>query len=354
MNYQYDTAFWTYWKFFSDNSNRKVRGQYPNTDCQHTSLSAGFVYPQVYHFGSDVQVMPRVSGVFSLPPSDVLSALPVVPAEVGNEVALDALQEWSEQVPADLDLPNFVYELREIEGLIPRFKDTLLKTVADGYLNLEFGWKPFLRDLSALAGIVSSTRAKIDHLIEINRRETRLSTVRGDVYSIPFWRDWVPSLNSNVQRRLQSYRADIRVGARLYADLEGLRDESNFWRAMTAALGLNNPLKSFWESVPFSFFFDWFSPALRRLFNLTANPYRGEYSVRNLCFTVSETAVVEYRYAADPSHNGGLYPSCGRVAVTRYTRYAGFPVQSSIFNLESLTTKQQTLFLALLHSGAGR
>lgn len=343
---------WTYWHSFADNVNVRGKSGYPDTDGQNVRVGARFASVPTYRFDESHLYSWTLPVRNWVNPDTVLLAMPSVPVEIANEVAIDALKAFGEQIPEEVSLANFLWEGRELGSLIPKLEKTLSKTLASGYLNLEFGWKPFLDDLRKLNAIVESTRSKIDHLIEINEKVTRLAHSVSDVVKLPHIRPWT-NVTGDVQQRVSSYRADIHVGARLWADLEGLRDQANFWRAMTVALGLANPLKVLWEATPFSFFMDWFNRAGSRLFDLTVNPFRGDWELHRVNYSIKEKMTVEYRFTVAAELNGGPTTVC-EATVERYTRFAGFPTQASIFNLDDLSPKQQLLFLALLRSGAKR
>jgi hypothetical protein len=288
--------------------------------------------------------MPSV--IFSWDP--VLALLPVVSDSLWGSLALDSYNEFSTQIPEEISLPNFIWEFKEIGSLLPKLEDTLSKTIASGYLNWNFGWKPFLQDLSTLGNLVGTVRAKIAYLKSRFGKPTRLSFYRPNLVSIPFLRDWNDTSTGIYQLRLASYMANFRASGTLYHELEGLDSLDGELRAFTVALGLTNPVKAFWNAVPFSFVVDWFGRLGSRLFQHTVNPYQGLWQVYDLTCSVSETAQVDVRWSYRHDLNG--YPHIGHIAVNRYTRLARLPLELSSFNLESLSPKQQMLSLALLRT----
>ena len=327
-----------------DNVNRRVSGRYPESDCHSIRIQGKFREPNSFYFEDGGWKVVTLHNPIPCTPSQVVAVVPSISDSQWDSFFYDAFLELSEQVPQEIDIFNFLWEGREVATLLPKLQSTLSQTVTGGYLNLEFGWKPFLGDLHTLGNLVSIVQSKLNRLIEINGKTTRLSKTSKDVLSIPYIRPWV---GEGMQYRLSSYRADLRVSGRLTADLYDLKSEAAFWRTAAVTLGLTNPLRSFWESIPFSFVLDWFNQIGSRIFNLTVNPFQGRWEISRLTTSCRETAKVDLRVNYK-SHLNPVY-QVGTFTVSRYTRYAGFPAQPSIFNIDVLSPKQQTLMLALLN-----
>lgn len=345
----------TYYEVSHDNVNEKPKdGLYPPSDFYHLVHRSAWYpgRPKTYLDGPPGGVVESTIDVFPDRPTssrlDAEALWPVVPDGLWTDLAVEAFDGWSTQIPTEISIVNFLWELREWEDLIPKFEESLSKTVAGGYLTWEFGWKQLLQDLSTLSNLVGTVQAKIQHLREIQGRHTRLGFRRNNILSIPYIRDWV-DVSANQQMRLSQYRADFIATGRLYANLTDLEGEASFWRAFAVALGLANPLKTFWNAVPFSFVVDWFSRAGSRLFNLTSNPFHGDWVVDRTTCSVKERIVVEARANYRPDLNGN--PLASVLTADRYTRLGHLPLAVSNFTLETLSPQQQTLLLALLRAG---
>jgi hypothetical protein len=330
-----------------DNVNRKVDGHYKASNCisvSHRNLTKDFGAGSV----SDGRTYFTSNTPFPISASDVNYLLPVVPDSLWNGLCMDSFNEFSTQIPTEVSVANFTWELREIGQLIPKISNSFLKTAAGGYLNLEFGWKPFLGDLQKLGSLANTIDSKIQHLIATWGKRTRLSLVRERVIDdvIP-----IPQLinsggNPYAWIGVVGQRADFRASGRLYHELRGLKSLSGTIRAFISALGLNNPLKVVWDAIPFSFVAGWFTQISAHLNALAINPFKGRWEVSNLTFSLTERIVI-YAYKNEPL--GSIFMvDMGRIEVKRYTRLDGFPIGASSFNLESLNPSQQTLFAALI------
>jgi hypothetical protein len=332
----------TYYQEIRDSKNPKIHGKYRDGDCSNVKVVGRLISDLPSYQDGGLTVFADKYPPYCFP-VDVLSVVPSVSDGSWDNFFYDAFNEFATQIPEEVSSYNFLWEGKEIAELLPKLEKSLSQTVKGGYLNWNFGWKPFLQDLNNFSNIVSIVQNRINHLIEINGKVTRLSSYKKDVQSIPYIRDWVSPAGGVWEFRLKSYCANLRASGRLFSDLQGLKDEANFWRAAAVALGLTNPLKAFWESIPFSFVLDWFNRIGARIFNLSVNPFRGSWDISRLCTSCDETASVGFRW----NYGGHIVP-IGNFAVTRYTRYSGFPAQPSIFTIDALSPKQQTLLLAMI------
>ena len=344
---QYES--FTFYHSIRDNTNRKVNGKYPDSDVQSVKIE-GKLLSSLPDYAENPQ-RSSITRALKYPPlikpEAVLGMVPDFPDSLWDDFYLDAFSEFGNQVPEEISSYNFLWEAQKIGELIPKLSSSISKSVSDGYLNYQFGWKPFLGDLKTLGNIATVVQDRLNHLIAINGKTTRLSSKRKNAMLPVAYRPWTPG---NWQLRLRSYDATLRANARLYSNLDGLKSESAFWKAAVVTLGLTNPTKALWESVPFSFMFDWFNRMGKRIFNLAVNPFKGDYVVSRPCTSLAETALIDFRW--NYLYDAGINPlvKIGTFTVNRFTRYAGFPAQPSIFNIDGLSPKQQTLFMALLNS----
>jgi hypothetical protein len=127
-------------------------------------------------------------------------------------------------------------------------------------------------------------------------------------------------------------------------------DLAGFIRTMIGALGLNNPVKAFWNTVPLSFVVDWFFNVSQHLEHLTRlNPAVG-WNVTNMTNSVTykiKFSVQQIGYPGNSSSEtiGPEYFINQRV----YERGVGLSFPWELLNPEELSSSQLTLLLAMLH-----
>jgi len=332
-----------------DNVNRKhrVTGRYTPSNCVSVKHHVA-----VKPFGSglvgDGRSYTTTNTPFPITPTDVNYLLPVVPDSLWETLCMDAFNTFSTQIPTDVSIANFTWELRELGELIPKLSDNLLNSAASGFLNYKFGLAPFLGDIKKLLSIVNTVDNKIDYLVSRWGKRTRLSLYRSRVIDdvIP-----LPTLGSSGGNPYASlgvvgHRADFRATGYLFHQLKGLKTMSGEIRAFISALGLNNPVKAVWDAIPFSFVAGWFTRISGHLSALAINPFKGRWEVTGLCFSLTERIVV-YAYKNEPLTSINLV-EMGRVEVERYTRLDGFPIGVLSFNLNDLNPSQLTLLGSLI------
>lgn len=126
-------------------------------------------------------------------------------------------------------------------GSIPRSK-----RLANGYLELSFGWLPLISDLhSAVTAYSEGLISKGDHLTKRSgSRQGNLSSMR-------------------------SFDSPMEISG--IASVSGTVSSNGYGAAVLNSLGLLNPALMAWNKLPFSFLIDWFVPISTVLGALTAS-----------------------------------------------------------------------------------
>lgn len=286
---------------------------------------------------------------------EMLDMLPVVSDTLWSDCAYQASTAFYTQIPTQVSLPNFVWELKELPALVTKLTGDIFKDVSGEFLNDEFGWKPLLKDLGALLNLASTVQAKLEFLRNTWGKHTRLHFSKPNILGIPAIRDevrfgWIHGEEGAFTRYLREYRCDFRASGILYHELNDLNGMIGEVRAFTAALGLNNPIKAVWDAIPYSFLIGWVSRFSDVLTSLAAQPFTGLWQVKDVTCSTNERARIDIRFK--PTYRGhiGTDLMAMSVAVKRYTRVVGFPVQPGSFNLLGLTPQQLTLLIGLLGS----
>jgi hypothetical protein len=303
-----------------------------------------------------------VSVDYPFPSHPVLTRarVPSPPESVIQECALAAFNSFHTQVPLNTSIGNFLWELREIKGLIPKLSANLLKTANDGFLNYSFGWKPFLEDLKNLGTLVEGVRKRLKFLKDTSGKSTRIHFYKEGIYTptgnlaLDFLDDVgnpVTGLFFIAEERLMAalryYQCNFRASGRLFQKLEGLDSALGEFTAFSAALGLNNPIRIFWNAIPYSFVADWFFKIGRRLDVLSQRAFDGVWDVSHVSCSYDLRALVDW-YAHPWGSFGNPVTFCGSVVVEEYRRYVGLPVGCGEIHLNDLDSTKQMLLGALL------
>lgn len=265
--------------------------------------------------------------------------------------SIDAFNAFHDQVPREFSVGNFLYELRDIKGMIPKIERSISKTASSNFLAFEFGVKPFIGDVQKMLTLMEVVSKRLKHLSDTAGKEVTLSFSRKveeptgpSILSIP-----VPEWGSgaNYEFRRVSYSGKFTASSKLIQNLDILSDTNGLLKGYAAALGLNNPIAIVWEAIPYSFVIDWFFKVGKLLDTLSIQPFGGEWSLRNTTSSFKD----EYLYIMSqdffPPRN--VKTQVGQARIRRYSRSVGLPVSSVFATDLTLTPKQQALSLALLN-----
>jgi hypothetical protein len=272
-----------------------------------------------------------------------------VPSDLRSSLAEQAFNYFSDVFPTKLSLAEFIQGFTQLSSLLPKLESSITKTIGSGYLNKTFGWDNLLSDLDTISSGVDTIIARMDYLHRTFGIPTRLGFARGDVYT-PNFESFVHHDYGGVVNQtriaLHSYKVDFRATCWIYQHLDFIHDFVGFLRVMVGALGLNNPVKAFWNTVPLSFVVDWFFNISQHLDNLTRiNPAMG-WDVTN----VTHSFTYSFEWEVSPvRYNGGVNLQSYIVPATVYERGIGLSFPWELLNPEELSPTQLTLLLAMLH-----
>lgn len=353
-HYSGQSVRWTYaneiWDTFGTRASVKPVTHYqavhqsngPSTAWTH--YNNGTIYPV-----SDWMPSPTVGQI------QEAFGLPMVSQSAINSASDNAFQAMYQQVPTEVSLPNFLWELRELGDLLPKLGESMSRTVSDGFLNYQFGWKPFIGDLKNLGAVMSRVSDRIDYL-----KRTWGQTVRLGYYQtldVGFssnevsWQSVLGEAFWYTVLKPVSLTAHYRAGGYLFQQLERLDGIEGTLRAASAALGLLNPAAVIWEAIPFSFVADWFGRIGGVIGRLSiAQPFSGVWDVRDVTHSVTEEHVCDVRFDV-LTPTGNVSRGSGRVKQKLYRRWVGLPANATqLLGDLSLTSSQQMLATALLNS----
>jgi len=277
-----------------------------------------------------------------------------VPEAFRNDLSEQAFIYFSDVFPQELSFSEFLQGAFQLADLIPQIGSSISKTISGGYLNKEFGWDNLLADLGTLGTLIDDTLARMEFFRITYGRPTRLGFAREI--------DWTPSLDTvfytekqaygvlGTDLLLHAYKAKYRATAWIFQILDHVDGLEGFLRVMTGMLGLDNPVKAFWNTIPLSFVVDWFFNTSQHLSGLLeANPAVG-WDVNDVSHSITYDLEWQVRQIENYYHNPGIpvgesFPIHQHV----YERYTGLSYDLELVNPESLSGTQLTLLLAMLH-----
>lgn len=134
-------------------------------------------------------------------------------------------------------------------GHMPRFHGkgpSITKSVANNWLQLQYGWKPLLQDV----------RGTMESLSRLNNASSPL--VRRVTASARVEQTKVTPIPHRVISSLQAGNHSVTTSTRAKYVLRYKIDDK--LKAFLAQTGFTNPINLLWEILPFSFVVDWFNP----------------------------------------------------------------------------------------------
>jgi hypothetical protein len=279
---------------------------------------------------------------------------PSVPTSVLRDFAQEALKKFTTQIPEEVSIANFLWELREIGAMVPKIADNLFATGANSFLTYEFGIAPFLDDLEKLASLNRSVNKRLAYLRKTRNKPTRLGHYKRNAFTldreeIPY-DEGFPGWHGLIHTH-GSCQTILRAGCKFTHNIDWLDSVHGKMRAFGSALGLGNPIKAFWEALPFSFFVDWFVDVGGMLDNLDLQDETAGWRVWDLNWSVSLNWVDEiYQRSFDYEGELVLFLHTLDLKSKFYTRASGYPELGFLETLDpsSLNPKQQALFIALV------
>lgn len=189
-----------------------------------------------------------------------------------------------------VDLPLFLFELRELPSLIRSLGISLAggrgasRNVGDAHLSYQFGWAPLFNDLSSLLNLAQETEKRIDRLKRANKRKRISGNLPGYSHSWTTGRTYFRNHISYVYDYSVSQKNWF-VGTYDVPDLPTL-DSSGIGR-LSRALGLSGSASTIWNAIPWTWLIDYFTNIGDYMAAMRGNT---RWSMTNLC-VMSHTVV---------------------------------------------------------------
>ena len=336
------------------------------TPCYHYSFKGSYIdpyeylwhgpgYPECTEYDTPLLLSHLTAPDWSIP----RALEPSKPSAASlSEWSNEAFNKFHDQIPETVKLANFLYELKDIQGLIPRIvRGSPTKTLSSNFLALEFGWKPMLGDIKKIMELSTAVAKRLKHLQATYGKTTSLFFQRNMQLSdepyalVKSWDGVGGSLTArNFRYKRVSQSGVFRVTGKLRQKIHGTDDFFGHMKALAASTGFNNPLAIVWEAIPYSFVVDWFFHLDAILGKMAIQPFEGEWQLSKVGWSVKQQAqyFVYQEFLLGPPH-GNLSRYLGEISLKSYTREPGFPMTSLFVTDGSLTPKQLVLSLALLN-----
>jgi len=202
---------------------------------------------------------------------------------------------------ASVDIPLFLFELRELPGMIKDLGDYLLKNsikkklspreLAKQNLAFQFGWKPLLSDLQKLLKLHDSIQDRMRFFDKLNEgAQTVARNVRNDS-SVEM--SVFDGLHFAYFDKKYEYKDKVWYTAKLSADVP-IDKPSRDMAAFRATTGFSQPTSTIWNAIPWTWLIDWFSNIGDVL---SANSGLISFDVGQMCVMRMRSATATYSFA---------------------------------------------------------
>jgi hypothetical protein len=169
----------------------------------------------------------------------------------------------------------------------------LWKNIPQGWLELQYGWKPLLSDVHDALSTLEHRRDIAPPIIGVHAK-TQRTDVRTSQHT---------AISDSGSYFTVEYTTKYTCYVHLYYSM------TNSTLARLSSLGLTDPLGIIWEKVKFSFVVDWFVPIGGWLSSLRADDgYAFQGGCRSLITRLEEKAIAPVKYVK-PGHilwSGGV------------------------------------------------
>lgn len=232
---------------------------------------------------------------------------------------------------------------RSVGNSIRKGNPTKSKSLANNWLELQYGWKPLLSDID------ESMRSLANYMQQSTSAQqvkASASTVRENVFLL-----YGPSSTTipvGFERTAARYQCRFGCRYQVSAPLLGLLSQ----------LGFTNPINLVWEILPWSFVVDWFIPIGPYLESMSAphgltflSGYKTRFCKSNTQIRVSHHG----KMPADPTAELRLYEDRDRMSLSlARTKLLAWPVQTFPTFKNPFSTVHALNALALVRQAFGR
>lgn len=251
-------------------------------------------------------------------------------------------------------LPNLLLELPQSLNVVSLLKTRLWnsKTVLNGvwdaskdasdkFIAYNFGIKPFIADIRAIAAYSEALQKRLEWLLDNQGKSVSLD-YRASLLKPPASVPSHPGYWWKVVEYSQTYHAFARWTVN-YDPVKAVWEKLRFFNRYFST---SKFLSAAYEAIPFSFVFDWVSN-LGDLLKQLELPSSLRSDMQSVGWSQKQKGVLE-GFMAHPT--GGPPVQLARIEFKDYIRRPGLPLSlTSAFNTQTMTGKQQALAFALIH-----
>jgi len=295
----------------------------------------------------------------SLPRIDIEALLALdmfsIPHTEWVQANQEAFNSFSDRFPAKISGAEFAQGLLELTALLPKLQATVSQSIASNYLNKKFGWDNLISDLRQFASLVGSIRERMEFLKRTYGKPTKLHFAKKDLIprgTYSYVDEWSPARSWGVRLTLEDYFCDYNAGATLLQELSHIDDLIGWLRAIVISLGLNNLAESIWKTSRLSFVVDWVFNVSGSLHRLAAIQPAEKWDVYDVSSSIKLYGIFKVeqfnRDVVDGPGNPDVF--LGYLTLTRYQRWAGLPLDLSLFTPSSMSPDQLVLLSAMMAS----
>jgi len=196
-------------------------------------------------------------------------------------IGLPATSYWKNRALANMninetkvDLPNFLYELRDFPEMLHQLGRVLAKKVKPsdvpgGYLAYRFGWGPLFSDLGTLLNLADAVEDRKKEILAMDRNGGRRIARRlgGQSYRVPFGGTYntftvnstfLGTVLQGTYNLTYTEYAWYTAREKLVTNISALSAKEFDSRVFRSLLGVDKPAASIWESLPWSWLVDYF------------------------------------------------------------------------------------------------
>lgn len=256
-----------------------------------------------------------------------------------------AFNQFSTRFPHLLSSGEFVQGISELEALIPKFQGDVLKDLAGLKLGYMFGWESTYSDFQTIVTAVSVIKRRMEQLRARYGKPTRLSFNRheaDDFVNVVDYYDYGYGLAQGFA--LKRVETHYHAGATLFQQLEHIDDALGILHSIISGLGLDNPILTIWNTLPFSFVTDMFLDISGRLESMLTLHPPGDWRLNNVYHSVKRKFYIDVVQPFDLSLIRPIFVDrkiwIGQFIIETYDRIPTLPVNPSDFSLGDLSANQ--------------
>jgi len=270
------------------------------------------------------------------------------------QLVAEAYQTMKPTLEAGFSLTNFLVELGEFKQMFRLWNRNkrFISNVGGGYLNYQFGWKLFVKDVLDIYEKLKTTEKRLnDYKSQQGKLLVRHFTVKLAEEEVENTNNSVSDENRKVSVRNKLFFCTMKYRYTVPA-LDRHSNEVVKYLAWMDSLGLKLTPGVIWEAIPFSFVVDWFINVGDYLNQLDSDNLDSVIEIVDFCYSIKSVTT--------HSHYIGIYTGVPQNPRERlvlkweeaeYTRRRVIPDTGELFGLKfngRYGSKQILLSAALL------